>query len=72
MTADIRQQFHNLLREESQAGKKVVIVMDEAQNLTNPVLEKLRMLSNFESRTHKLLPGCACRSATTCNQTYAS
>jgi type II secretory pathway predicted ATPase ExeA len=54
-TADIRLQFHNLLREESQAGRNVVIVVDEAQNLTNPVLEQLRMLSNFESGTHKLL-----------------
>lgn len=34
--------------EQSMQGKKVLLVVDEAQNLSNEALEELRMLSNFE------------------------
>ncbi|MDX2494715.1 MAG: AAA family ATPase [Desulfuromusa sp.] len=36
-------------------GKKTVIVIDEAQNLTADVLEQLRLLTNLETSRHKLL-----------------
>ena len=36
-------------------GKKTLIVIEEAQNLTAEVLETLRLLSNLETHTHKLL-----------------
>ena len=36
-------------------GKKTLIVLEEAQNLTSEVLETLRLLSNLETSTHKLL-----------------
>ena len=36
-------------------GKKAVLIIDEAQNLTIPVLEQIRMLSNFETEKEKLL-----------------
>ena len=36
-------------------GKKTLIVIEEAQNLTAEVLEALRLLSNLETQTHKLL-----------------
>jgi general secretion pathway protein A len=36
-------------------GKRVVVVMDEAQNLGPAVLELIRMLSNFETPQQKLL-----------------
>jgi general secretion pathway protein A len=36
-------------------GKKTLIVIEEAQNLTPEVLETLRLLSNLETHTHKLL-----------------
>ena len=36
-------------------GKKTLIVIEEAQNLTPEVLETLRLLSNLETSTHKLL-----------------
>ncbi len=36
-------------------GKKTLIVIEEAQNLTSEVLETLRLLSNLETHTHKLL-----------------
>ena len=53
--AQIRQQFHRMLIQEASVGRNFVIVVDEAQNLSNPVLEKIRLLSNFESGTQKLL-----------------
>ena len=37
------------------AGKKTLVVIEEAQNLTPEVLEILRLLSNLETATHKLL-----------------
>jgi len=36
-------------------GKKTLIVIEEAQNLSPEVLETLRLLSNLETSTHKLL-----------------
>ena len=36
-------------------GKKTLVVIEEAQNLTPEVLEILRLLSNLETATHKLL-----------------
>src|SRR4029077_18791569 len=41
--------------EESRRGKRLVVVVDEAQNLADPVLELLRMLSNFERPGEKLM-----------------
>lgn len=43
-----------LLEQKSQ-GKKVLLVIDEAQNLSQSVLEQVRLLSNLETRTEKLL-----------------
>ena len=36
-------------------GKKTLIVIEEAQNLSPDILETLRLLSNLETNTHKLL-----------------
>jgi general secretion pathway protein A len=36
-------------------GKKTLVVIEEAQNLSSEVLEILRLLSNLETATHKLL-----------------
>ena len=36
-------------------GKKAVLIIDEAQNLSIPVLEQIRMLSNLETEKEKLL-----------------
>jgi general secretion pathway protein A len=38
-----------------QAGKNAVVLIDEAQNLSRNVLEQIRMLSNLETETEKLL-----------------
>jgi general secretion pathway protein A len=43
-----------LLRAHSQ-GKRVVLVVDEAQNLAPEVLEQVRLLTNLETETQKLL-----------------
>jgi general secretion pathway protein A len=37
------------------AGESAVLIIDEAQNLTFPVLEEIRMLTNLETATDKLL-----------------
>lgn len=43
------------LLEESKRGRQVVVVIDEAQNLDDRVLELVRMLSNFETPGKKLM-----------------
>jgi general secretion pathway protein A len=43
-----------LLRAHAQ-GKRVVLVVDEAQNLTPELLEQVRLLTNLETDTQKLL-----------------
>ena len=47
--------LNEILFEELLAGKRFVLVVDEAQNLDNDVLETVRMLSNFETHNAKLL-----------------
>jgi len=47
--------FRDYLVEQAQRRNSVVIIIDEAQNLTLEVLEELRMLSNFETEKAKLL-----------------
>ncbi len=37
------------------AGRKTLLIIDEAQNLTSPVLEQLRLLTNLETSRCKLL-----------------
>jgi len=43
------------LFEELLAGKRFILIVDEAQNLEDSVLETVRMLSNFETHNTKLL-----------------
>jgi hypothetical protein len=45
----------DLLDEQYRAGKKVVLIIDEAQNLDDSMLELVRMLSNFETEREKLI-----------------
>lgn len=51
----LQEQFGQLLVKEAQAGKKVIAVVDEAQNLDVSVLETVRLLSDFETPRAKLL-----------------
>jgi len=47
--------LNEILFETLLAGKRFVLVVDEAQNLDDSVLETVRMLSNFETHNTKLL-----------------
>jgi type II secretory pathway predicted ATPase ExeA len=47
--------LNEILFEELLAGRRFVLVVDEAQNLDDTVLETVRMLSNFETHNAKLL-----------------
>ena len=53
--SDLQAQLHDLLIRSSGRGKRLVVVIDEAQNLDDSVLETVRMLSNFETPEAKLL-----------------
>jgi len=47
--------LNTFLVERWRAGQKVLLIIDEAQNLDPPTLEQIRLLSNFETPTEKLL-----------------
>jgi general secretion pathway protein A len=51
----MRESLNRLLLEEQVAGRRFVVVIDEAQNLSAEVLESIRLLSNFETPTEKLI-----------------
>jgi len=48
-------QLHEVLIEEYKKGCTVVLIVDEAQNMPVETLENLRMLSNLETATDKLI-----------------
>ena len=47
--------LNQLLMEEMRAGRRCILVIDEAQNLEENVLESVRLLSNFETPWMKLM-----------------
>ena len=47
--------LNHWLLERYRAGETAVLIVDEAQNLTFPVLEEIRLLTNLETSTEKLL-----------------
>src|SRR5712692_3916886 len=47
--------LHQWLLERYRAGENTVLIVDEAQNLSFPVLEEIRLLTNLETPTTKLL-----------------
>jgi N-acetylmuramoyl-L-alanine amidase/type II secretory pathway predicted ATPase ExeA len=47
--------LNEMLFAEMLAGKRFVLIVDEAQNLDDAVLETIRLLSNFETSNTKLL-----------------
>jgi general secretion pathway protein A len=52
---EMRAVLSKILLGEMQAGRRFVLVIDEAQNLDERVLESIRLLSNFETPWMKLL-----------------
>ena len=47
--------FHSFLLDRYARKKRVILIIDEAQNLSPEALEETRMLSNLESEKHHLL-----------------
>lgn len=47
--------LYNWLLDRYRAGETAVLIVDEAQNLADEVLEEIRMLTNLETFTEKLL-----------------
>ncbi len=54
-TKDLIDILNTFLMKKRSEGKKVILLIDEAQNLSTEVLEQLRLLSNLETSTSKLL-----------------
>ena len=52
---DLFGQFQQYLVDEYAAGRRVVLIFDEAQNLTRDVLEELRMFTNINAGKDELL-----------------
>jgi type II secretory pathway predicted ATPase ExeA len=53
--ADLHNRFKEFLATKAEAGRRVLLLVDEAQNLSWSVLETVRLLSNFETPRKKLL-----------------
>src|ERR1700719_1504594 len=53
--AAMHETLNQILLEEMRAGRRFILVIDEAQNLRENVLESVRLLSNFETPWMKLM-----------------
>jgi general secretion pathway protein A len=51
----MHEEFNKMLLQEARAGRRFIVVVDEAQNLDASVLETVRLLSDFETPRAKLL-----------------
>ncbi len=51
----MHEQFNRCLVQEARAGRRFIVVIDEAQNLDASVLETVRLLSDFETPQAKLM-----------------
>lgn len=52
---DLVNEVSQVLLDKIHAGREIALIVDECQNLTFEVLEQLRLLSNLETDTQKLL-----------------
>jgi len=52
---EMHEQLNQVLIREARANRRLVLVIDEAQNLDNTVLESVRLLSDFETPSAKLM-----------------
>jgi general secretion pathway protein A len=53
--SQVLMRLYNWLLERYRAGETAVLIVDEAQNLADEVLEEIRMMTNLETFTEKLL-----------------
>jgi len=51
----MHEEFNRRLLQEARAGRRFIVVIDEAQNLDPAVLETVRLLSDFETPRAKLM-----------------
>lgn len=54
-TGTLLEALNSYLLQQNTAGRTVVLVIDEAQNLAPEVLEQIRLLSNLETESDKLI-----------------
>ena len=52
---EMHEQLHKVLVATARMGQRFVLAIDEAQNLSNDALETVRLLTNFETPTAKLM-----------------
>lgn len=55
LKSQVLMQLNHWLLERYRAGETAVLIVDEAQNLSPEVLEEIRLLTNLETATEKLL-----------------
>jgi general secretion pathway protein A len=53
--AQLLDQLNDFLLSEKEAGRRVLLIIDEAQNMDTGTLEEVRLLSNLETSTSKLI-----------------
>jgi general secretion pathway protein A len=53
--AELSDQINHFLLERKRADRRVLLIIDEAQNLQPSTLEEIRLLSNLETATSKLI-----------------
>lgn len=51
----LTEKIHDFLLDQYAKGKRVILIVDEAQNLSTKTLEEVRMLSNLESQKNHLI-----------------
>ena len=54
-TKDLIDVLNQFLIEKKEQGKRILLLIDEAQNLSMPVMEQIRLLSNLETTRSKLI-----------------
>ena len=52
---ELNDRLNRFLLEKKREGKSVLLIVDEAQNLSNETLEQVRLLSNLETSSSKLI-----------------
>jgi general secretion pathway protein A len=53
--AQIHAELNRFLKQQAKLGRRVLLIVDEAQNLQDSVLEMLRLISDFETEQRKLV-----------------
>ena len=53
--AQLSDRLNEFLLDQNYAGRRVLLIVDEAQNLETSTLEEIRLLSNLETSTSKLI-----------------